>query len=125
MALTLQDELIAVRTALELTGVKVIVRATLSPSTEMPDDANHIIIDLIPTAPDTDFGGSVYEDISVQVQCWSDTSLVSALTTAEAARTRMEAINYARTAGTAIQRDENYVGVIMTFTSTAMFDDIA
>lgn len=125
MAFTLQDELTAVRTALELTGVKVILRDTLSPSTEMPDNGNHIIIDDIPTAPDTDFDGTVYEDLSVQISCYSDTSLVSALATAEAARTRMEAINYARTAGTAIQRDENYVGVIMTFTSTAMFDDIA
>lgn len=125
MPLTLQSELTTIRTQLELDGILVILRATLSPSTEMPDDGNHIIVDLIPTAPDTDFGGSVYEDLSVQLQVWSDTSLVSALASAEAARGRMEALNYYRSAGTQVQRDETYVGVIMTFTHDAMFDSLA
>lgn len=125
MPLTLQSELIAMRSSLELDGLPVVVRATLSPGDELPSSGNHIIIDFVAGVASTDFGGSVYEDISVQLQVWSDVSLVSALASAEAARQRMEALNYERSAGTRIERDQNFVGVIMTFDHDAMFDDIA
>ena len=125
MAFTLQDELIAIRSALELDGVPVIIRATMTPGDELPASGTHIVIDLVPSAPGNDFGGSVYEDIDVQLQVWSDVSLVSALASAEAARGRMATLNYAKSSGTRFDRDEDFVGVVMSFMSVAMFDALA
>lgn len=125
MPFTLQSELQTVRTALLLDGIPVVIRATMSPGDELPASGNHIVVDLVPGPAGTDFGGTVFEDLDLQLQVWSDTSLVSALTSAEAARGRMEGLEYYRSSGTRIERDGDYVGVIMTFISDAQFDDIA
>jgi len=124
MAFTLTSELTAVRTELEKDGLPVTIRATQPPATLLPDSGNHIVVDLVPQAASGDFSGTLYEDLGVQVGVWSDTSLTTALVAAEAARGRMETLNYVRSAGTQIVRDETYVGVVLTFTLDAGFGAI-
>lgn len=124
MALTLKSELQAARTELEKDSLPVVIRATLPPGTELPASGEHIVLDVVPAAPANDFTSTIYEDLVLQVGVWSDASLTSALAAAEAARGRMAAIDYKRTAGTQIIRDENYVGVVLTFTLDAAFNDI-
>ena len=55
---------------------------------------------------------------------WSDTSLTQALADAEAARVRMETLDYQRTGGIQFLRDENFVGVTTTYRLVAGFDTI-
>lgn len=124
MAFTLVSELLAARTALEVDGRPVFIRATMPPGAELPASGTHLVVDVVPTAPSTTFNGTIYEDLALQVSVWSDVNLTTALAAAEDARGRMETLNYVRSAGTQLVRDETYAGVILTFTLPAAFGNI-
>lgn len=124
MANHLHDHLEAVRAALLNECSAVVLRATLPPGAALPAAGQHVVIDLIPGAPANDFGGTIYEDLILQVGCWDDDSLVSALTLAEAVRVRMTTLGYVRTGGTQLPNDEEFRGVVATYTLAAAFNQL-
>jgi hypothetical protein len=122
----LEAHLAEVRASLKLIAgaPEVVIRATLPANAAYPQDAEHIILDLIPTAPTVDFDGGILEDLALQVGAWSATSLTKALAIAELARARMNTLGYARTGGAQFLTEEQYHGVLCTYTLVAAFDSL-
>lgn len=120
----LEAHLAEVRTSLvQIAGAPVVViRATLPANAAYPQDDEHIILDVIPTAPTSMLDGSIFEDLALQVSAWSSASLVAALALADAARARMATLGYRRSSGTQLTTEDAYHGVIATYTLTGAFD---
>lgn len=124
--MTLRATLVSLRAAIATaTGENVYLRDDLpfdSVTGEFipPTDARHVVLDLIPSAPTTGLAGTISEDLVVQVNAWSKTSLTDAIDLAEDARAAVEP-SYARTGGVRFARDQEWRGVQFTITQVAAF----
>lgn len=125
MALHLQDQLETIRTTLQTdTSTTVEIRDSLPVDGDgvvTYPTGTHVIIDLIPGAPANDFGGTIYEDLILQVGAYSPASLTAAIALAETCRSTLEGLNYVRTGGVQFNRDQQYRGVVATYTLEAAF----
>lgn len=120
----LQDLLEAARAAILNDAGTVIIRATQLDPDALPASGEYVMLDVVPGAPTNLMDGSLYEDLNLQVGAWSDTNLASALTLAENARKNLSDIDYQRTSGVQLLREDGFAGVLATYTLTAGFDDI-
>lgn len=110
--------------ALELDSITVVLTATQISGVTIPSSGEYLAVDLVPGAANTSLDGSVYEDLLIQVGSWSDSSLTLAIENAEAARVRLADLGYQRSGGTAFLRDEDYVGVALTYRLVAAYDTL-
>lgn len=120
----LEAHLTEVRTTLKtITGTPdVVIRATLPAGATYPQSDEHLIIDIVPTTPTNALDGSVYEDLALQVGAWTRDSLTRAIALADAARVKLVALGYDRTGGVQLVTEDDYVGVLITYSLVAAFD---